>query len=151
MKNALDIARYFLRRVDREAGDTISPLKLQKLVYYAQAWSLVLRNKPLFAQYIEAWVSGPVVRDVWDEYLAYKYRDIPAPADLDIELASDEIEVLEEVWNAYGELSAKRLQDLTKSETPLLNARQGLEPAQKSTNVISHDDMKSYYAEFVEA
>jgi uncharacterized phage-associated protein len=79
MKSALDVARYFLCRVDREAGDTISPLKLQKLVYYAQAWSLVFRSQPLFDQDIEAWVSGPIVRDVWQEYKAYKYSDIPAP------------------------------------------------------------------------
>lgn len=48
MKSAVEVPRYFLCRVDREAGDTISPLKLQKLVYYAQAWSLVFRNQPLF-------------------------------------------------------------------------------------------------------
>lgn len=45
MKSALDVARYFLCRVDRESGDTISPLKLQKIVYYAQAWSLVFHGK----------------------------------------------------------------------------------------------------------
>ena len=151
MHNALDIARYFLCRVDREAGDTISPLKLQKLVYYAQAWSLVLRNQPLFEQDIEAWVSGPIVREVWDEYQAYKYRDIPAPGTLESTFNADELEVLEEVWDAYGDLSAKRLQDLIHSETPWLNARQSLEPAQKSTHTISHADMKSYYANFVEA
>ncbi len=54
MKNTLEVARYFLCRVDREAGDTISLLKLQKLVYYAQAWSLVFRGQPLFFQDIEA-------------------------------------------------------------------------------------------------
>lgn len=151
MKSALDVARYFLSRVDREAGDTISPLKLQKLVYYAQAWSLVFRSQPLFDQDIEAWVSGPVVRDVWNEYKAYKYKDIPAPDNFEKEFEEDELEVLEEVWNAYGELSAKYLVELTHSETPWLNARKGLEPAEKSTKIISHEDMKSYYAPFVEA
>jgi uncharacterized phage-associated protein len=55
MKNAIDVARYFSCRVDREAGDTISLLKLPKLVYCAQAWSLVFRSQPLFYQDIEAW------------------------------------------------------------------------------------------------
>ncbi|MEG3835585.1 MULTISPECIES: type II toxin-antitoxin system antitoxin SocA domain-containing protein [unclassified Microcoleus] len=151
MKSALEVARYFLCRVDREAGDTISPLKLQKLVYYAQAWSLVFRSQPLFDQDIEAWVSGPIVRDVWDEYKAYKYSDIPAPDNLESEFDEDEIEVLEEVWNAYGELSAKHLAELTQSETPWLNARKGLEPAETSTQIISHEDMKSCYAPLVEA
>jgi uncharacterized phage-associated protein len=148
MKSALDVARYFLCLVDREAGDTISLLKLQKLVYYAQAWSLVFRGQPLFFQDVEAWVSGPVVRD---EYKAYKYSDIPANDRCEAEFDEDEIEVLEEVWNAYGELSAKHLAELTRSETPWLNARQGLEPAENSTKIISLDDMKSCYAPLVEA
>ncbi|NJM61724.1 MAG: DUF4065 domain-containing protein, partial [Oscillatoriales cyanobacterium RU_3_3] len=94
MKSALDVARYFLCRVDRESGDTISLLKLQKLVYYAQAWSLVFRSQPLFFQDVEAWVSGPVVRDVWNEYKAYKYSDIPVPDNFDGEFEEDELEVL---------------------------------------------------------
>jgi len=151
MKSAIDVARYFLGRVDREAGDTISLLKLQKLVYYAQAWSLVFRSQPLFDRDIEAWVSGPVVRDVWNQYKAYKYSDIPSPDNFDGEFEEDEIEVLEEVWNAYGELSAKHLAELTHSEMPWLNARKGLETAEKSTNIISHDDMTACYAPLVEA
>jgi uncharacterized phage-associated protein len=151
MKNALDVARYFLCCVDREAGDTISHLKLQKLVYYAQAWSLVFRNQPFFGQDIEGWVSGPVVRDVWDEYKVYQDRDIPPPVNFDPEFAEDELEVLEEVWSTYGELSAKHLRDLVYSEQPWLNSRQGLDLAEQSTNIISHDDMKMYYANFVEA
>lgn len=151
MKSAIEIARYFLCRVDREAGDTISLLKLQKLVYYAQAWSLVFRSQPLFDRDIEAWVSGPIVRDVWNEYQAYKYSDIPSPDNCDGEFEEDEIEVLEEVWNAYGELSAKYLTELTQSEMPWLNARKGLEIAEKSTNIISHDDMTACYAPLVEA
>ena len=149
MKNALDVARYFLRRLDREAGDTISPLKLQKLLYYAQAWRLVLRERPLFSEAIEAWVSGSVVREVWDRYKAYKYHDIPQPDTENIEFLEDEIEVLEEVWESYGELSARQLRDLTHSETPWLNARNGLEPAEKSVNPIPHEDMKVYYSQFV--
>ncbi|WP_341737736.1 type II toxin-antitoxin system antitoxin SocA domain-containing protein [Microcoleus sp. CAWBG640] len=151
MKSAIEIAGYFLCRVDREVGDTISLLKLQKLVYYAQAWSLVFRSQPLFYQDIEAWVSGPVVRDVWHEYEAYKYSDIPSPNNFNEEFDEDESEVLEEVWNAYGELSAKHLAELTHSEMPWLNARKGLETAEKSTNIISHYDMKSCYAPLVEA
>ncbi len=151
MKSAVDVARYFLCRVDREAGDTISPLKLQKLVYYAQAWGLLFRNQPLFLQEIETWVSGPIVRDVWDEYKAYKYSDVPAPDNLEAEFDEDEIEVLEEVWNAYGELSAKHLAELTQSETPWLNTRKGLKPTEISTKIISHEDIKSYYELLAEA
>ncbi|MBD2181756.1 DUF4065 domain-containing protein [Planktothrix sp. FACHB-1355] len=150
MKSALDIARYFLYRVDRDAGDTISPLKLQKLVYYAQAWSLVLRDKPIFQEDIQAWVHGPAVYEVWDAYKDFRHGAIPEPQEELPEFEEDELEVLEEVWTAYGELSAKRLEDLTHSEAPWINARKGLEPAKKSSNVISHEDMKAYYTSFLE-
>lgn len=150
MKSALDIARYFLYRVDRDVGETISPLKLQKLVYYAQAWSLVLRDKPLFPEKIQAWIHGPAIYEVWDNYKEYQYGSIPEPKEELPDFEEDEIEVLEEVWNTYGELSAKRLEDLTHSEDPWINARNGLSPAEKSSNVISHEDMKTYYASFLE-
>ncbi len=151
MKNALDVADYFLSCVDREAGDTISHLKLQKLVYYAQAWSLVFRNEPLFAQDIEAWVSGPIVRDVWEKYKIYQDRDIPAPENFDPEFTEDELEVLEEVWSTYGELSAKYLRDLVCAEKPWLNSRHSLDLESPSIGIISYDNMKEYYTNFVEA
>jgi uncharacterized phage-associated protein len=147
--DALDVACYFLYRVDREAGDTISPLKLQKLVYYAQAWSLALKDKPLFSEEIQAWVHGPVVYKVWDAYKEYKYSAIPLPSDPLPEFIDDQIEVLDEVWNTYGELSAKRLEQLTHSETPWIKARQGFAAGERSQNIISLDDMKSYYLSLV--
>lgn len=147
--DALDVACYFLYRVDREVGDTISPLKLQKLVYYAQAWSLALKDKPLFPEEIQAWVHGPVVYKIWDAYKEYRYSAIPLPSDPLPEFVDDQIEVLDEVWNAYGELSAKRLEQLTHSETPWIKARQGLNAGERSQNIISLDDMKSYYLSLV--
>jgi len=149
MQNALDVAKYFLCRVDRDAGDTISALKLQKLVYYAQAWSLVLRNKPLFREDLQAWPHGPVVYEVWDYYKAYKHTDIPAPKQCKLNFSDTEQEVLEEVWNAYGELSARQLEKLTHSEEPWIEARKGLDPSAKSQEVISHETMKSYYEKYL--
>jgi uncharacterized phage-associated protein len=58
------VADYYLVRLDPTAGDSISNLKLQKLCYYAQAWSLALRGKPLFPERIEAWAQGPVVPEL---------------------------------------------------------------------------------------
>lgn len=150
MRDALDVARYFVCRVDRDAGDTISPLKLQKLVYYAQAWSLVLRGEPLFFQPIQAWPHGPVVYDVWNAYRDYKHTAIPQLDVCDlVDFTEDELDVLDEVWNAYGELSARQLENLTHSESPWIEARKGLDPSEKSQEVISHESMKSYYEKYV--
>ena len=145
MKSALDIAHYFLGRVDKYVGETISHLKLQKLVYYAQVWSLIPRNQPLFYQDIQAWRHGPVVYEVWTEYKAYGFDAIPALENPSLKFEDDEMEVLDYVWGSYGELSAKRLEILTHSEEPWIKAREGVDPTEKSNNVISHEDIKSYY------
>ena len=55
MATALQIADWFAGAIDREAGDSITHLKLQKLVYYAQAWFLALNDKPLFEEEMQAW------------------------------------------------------------------------------------------------
>src|SRR5258708_4115865 len=76
--SALDVANWFLAAMDRGAGDSITHLKLQKLVYYAQAWSLALRNKPLFDEDFVAWTHGPVVKSVWRRFKGYGLDAIPA-------------------------------------------------------------------------
>ena len=146
MKSALDIAQYFLHRVDREAGDTISALKLQKLVYYAQVWSMVLRSQPLFPQPIEAWRFGPVVRDLWDTYKAYRYKAIPIPNNPLPPLDTSELEILDFVWGRYGELSAHQLSELTHSEPPWQVARDGLDTDEASDRIIPLDEMKTFHA-----
>jgi uncharacterized phage-associated protein len=145
MRSALDIANYFLYQVDREAGDIISPKKLQKLVYYAQVWSMVLRNKPLFSETVEAWIHGPVVREVWETHKEYKFSAIPQPETPPPEFDNDELEILEYIWDRYGELSAHQLEKLTHAETPWINARKGLPPDRRSDNPVSLEDMKIYH------
>jgi uncharacterized phage-associated protein len=146
MRRSLDIALYFLNRVDREAGDTISALKLQKLVYYAQVWSMVLRNKPLFEESIEAWKHGPVVRSLWEEYQSFNRQTIPPPEEPLPTFDPSELEVLEMVWGRYGELSAHQLRNLTHAERPWQIARQGLAEHERSSNPLSLEDMRAYHA-----
>lgn len=65
---ANDIANWFLVTIDREAGETLSHLKLQKLVYYAQVWSLALFDKPLFDEDFEAWTYGPALPSLYQRF-----------------------------------------------------------------------------------
>ncbi|MEM9121025.1 MAG: type II toxin-antitoxin system antitoxin SocA domain-containing protein [Cyanobacteria bacterium P01_F01_bin.56] len=145
MQSALDIALYFLYRVDREAGDTISALKLQKLVYYAQVWSMVLRDQPLFPQPIEAWKHGPVVRVLWEDYKDYRHEAIPTPTAEPPSFAPAELEILDFVWARYGELSAHQLRELTHSEPPWQNTRDGLSADEASNRIIALEDMKTFH------
>ena len=149
-RSAFDIANYFISKVDGEAGEVITPLKLQKLLYYAQAWSLAFHEKPIFREKIEAWKHGPVVPDVYHHYKKYRYEPIPLETSLVVQFSPEENAVLEEVWAVYGELGAKALEKLTHAEYPWKKARQGYEEDEKSNELISLDYMRDYYIMFVE-
>lgn len=149
MAVAVDVARYFLSKVDRDAGDAPTHLWVQKEVFYAQAWSLVFLGRPLFKEQVEAWENGPVIRSVWREYKQYERNVIPAELiTFEDVFCPEELKVLSAVWERYGGLTAGRLWQLTHSEAPWNNARIGLQPTEKSNNPISLDDMRVYYGDF---
>lgn len=137
------IADYFILRA-RETGEPITHLKLQKLVYYAQAWYLALNGKRLFNGDFQAWVHGPVSRDLYNRFRGFAWK----PIDDEISepsLPDDIREHLEEVWEVYGGFTAFDLERITHEEDPWLRARAGLPPDANCENVISDEDMKSYY------
>ena len=146
MATVNDIADWFLASIDRDAGDSITHLKLQKLVYYAQAWSLVLRGEKLFEEDFEAWAHGPVVRGLYERFSDCGWSALPVPEG-EIDLTNDVCELLENISSSYGELGAKQLEDLTHGELPWLTARGNLSPEARSDTVISKESMKIYYME----
>ena len=68
--SAQDVANWFLAKADYEAGDVITPLKLQKLLYYAQGWTLAILNKNLFEEDFQAWTHGPAIPSIYRKYKA---------------------------------------------------------------------------------
>lgn len=150
MKSCSSIVPHFLKLASRGARGGMTPLKLQKLLYYAQAWYLVFKNEPLFGDKIEAWVHGPVIPSIYREYKQYGYSEITAHNFVSINsLNKDEQSIILLVWNTYGNLRAKFLEQLTHSEYPWIHARQGIAKNQSSSRVISLADMKQYYSQFV--
>lgn len=141
------IADYFISKADANAGDLITHLKLQKVVYYAQAWYLVLNDKELVEDEFEAWVHGPVVRVLYDRFQGLGWHPITTenPVTNPDDLPDDIKEFLNEVWDVYGQFGAKRLEDLTHDELPWQEARNGLSPIQKCEKPISKNTMKSFY------
>jgi len=114
-----DVARYFLTLMSEENGDLISNLKLQKLVYYAQGSSLALLKRPLFPEPIEAWLHGPVVPVLYDEYKKYDSGPIPRPQDVYFERYDEESQaLLNEVYSVFGQYSAWKLANMTHEEAP---------------------------------
>lgn len=150
MNTAFEIAEWFLCAVDRESGDVITHLKLQKLLYYAQAWSLVLLKKPMFNEEIQAWAHGPVVPEVYRIYSTYKMDNIPAPEDCPEGIEEDYKEVLQEVMQTYGIYEAKYLEKLTHQEEPWKEARNGISLEARCTTPISLKTMQEYYTKMQE-
>ncbi|MCK4553566.1 SocA family protein [Candidatus Parcubacteria bacterium] len=144
---AKDVADFFLAKAN-SVGDQITNLKLQKLVYYAQAWHLANFNKPLFDEDFEAWVHGPVLPDL---YHTYKERgSAPILTDLDIKVVakrfdSDTINYLNEVASIYMPHGAYELELMTHKEEPWIDTRGECEPDEKCDNIISKESMKTFY------
>ena len=137
------VADYIIRSA-HESGELITNLKLQKLVYYAQAWHLALFDEPLFDDPIEAWVHGPVVSSLYSKFRDYRWEPIGHDTG-DVDLPDDVREHLDEVIEVYGGFSAWELERLTHSEEPWRKARGDLPPTALSSNIISPQDMKDYY------
>lgn len=120
---ASQIAKWFLahnRMVSYDEGaEYISNLKLQKLLYYAQGCSLALYGEPLFDDPIVAWQHGPVVESVYHEYKSNGANGIPFEDDFDFtRFTQRENELLDEVYDTFGQYSAWKLRNMTHNETP---------------------------------
>src|SRR3989344_4053148 len=95
---AQDVGRYFLYLASQEK-EPITNKKLQKLVYYAQAWSLVLNNKKLFNEPIEAWVHGPAVRSLYVQYKKFGFELIQQEIKSDtLNISGKTKKLLDNVW-----------------------------------------------------
>jgi uncharacterized phage-associated protein len=122
MPSSIDVAKFFLAQANEDAGDLVSNLKLQKLVYYAQGFHLAVFDRPLFDDPIEAWTHGPVVPDVYHHYKHHGSGSIPFPTDFNPDVfGQEQIELLNEVQQIYGQYSAWRLREMTHEEAPWKN------------------------------
>ena len=139
-----EVANWFIRFA-HEVGDPITNLRLQKLMYYAQAWHLALYDEPLFPDAFEAWVHGPVIPSLFRRFEHHQWHPIPeAVAE---PCLSDEVTGhLQEVEEVYGGLLTWDLERMTHTEDPWLKARQGLAPDEPCTHEISEELMKRFYA-----
>lgn len=140
MATVHDVAAYILGRVG-----PVSAMKLQKLVYYAQAWSLVWDEKPLFPERIEAWVNGPVVPELYARHRGM-FQVTSWPGGDPERLDSDQRETVDAVLEFYANRSPQWLSDLTHSEEPWKHARRGLAPNERGSNEIGLDVMMEYYS-----
>ncbi|MDP9363220.1 MAG: DUF4065 domain-containing protein [Chloroflexota bacterium] len=139
---AADVANYFIWRAnaDEEYGENITNLKLQKLVYYAQGFHLAWYGEPLFPEPIEAWAHGPVVRPLYFEYQRHGANPLQTPEGFDPGTIDERTrQLLEEVYQVYGQYSAWALRNLTHEEAPWKDTPRNA--------AIPHEAMRTFFAD----
>lgn len=115
MTAANDVASVIVHR----HGEWLDAMKLQKLLYYVQAWTAAVTGEGAFHETVKAWQDGPVVPEVWH---ARKERATRRP---DTQQGIDEIQlsptvsgVIDLVLEQYGDLTGADLSVLTHQEAP---------------------------------
>lgn len=140
MPSVFDTASYILSRCG-----PMTAMKLQKLCYYAQAWSLVWDERPLFGDRIEAWANGPVAPALYEAHRG-KFQVVPGDIAGDPRaLDQKAIETVDAVLRTYGDKTSQWLSDLTHAEGPWINARAGLAAGDRGNREITHAQMAEYY------
>ncbi len=141
--SVFDVAAYILEKQPKR--QPITAWKLQKLVYYCQAWSLVWDENPLFNEKILAWANGPVVKEL---YLLHKgqFRVETLSEGNSENLSNEQKDSVNHVLKAYGDKTAQWLSDLTHMEDPWLKARNGLKPGERGEVEIKPSTMYEYYS-----
>ena len=141
MTTIFDVAKYIL-----EVKGPMSTLKLQKLCYYSQAWSLAWTEQPLFSEQIEAWANGPVCPDLFKEHKGHFMitSDNLHRGDSN-NLSSDQKDSIEKVLEYYGDWAPYELREQTHSEDPWKIARRNIADGEPCSNVISLESIGNYY------
>lgn len=134
----------FLLHECRERGDVLTNLKLQKLLYYSQAWHLALNDRPLFEEEFQAWVHGPVLPTQYQRFNGFRWQ--PIVADVERPVISEPLEkFFSEIIDVFGSENAVSLELMTHRERPWIEARGGIPPHAPSQAIISKDLMRDYY------
>jgi len=155
IKTYPQIADYFIG-LSNVTGSLITNLKLQKLVYYADAWHLANYDTCLIEEDFQAWVHGPAIPALYGQYKEFGWQPI-LRTDLDEntynklldELKPQTKKLLEVVCESYFSLTAFELERLTHNEDPWKITRDGLPDDQPSEKVIDKNLMKDYYKSFI--
>lgn len=148
MATADDVAAAVIEYLRRDAAPgtwSVDTFKLQKLVYYCQAWHLVWDDEELFSEPIEAWAGGPVVRTLYDKHRGKYAVSSWAWGDVS-QLSESQRETVSVVVDAYGKFTGRQLSALTHSERPWRDARRGLGPGERGNRVISLSEMADFYS-----
>ncbi|MGX4686178.1 Panacea domain-containing protein [Vagococcus sp. JNUCC 83] len=137
----LNVARYII-----EQKGELTTMKLQKLTYYCQAWSLAWDGVPLFDEEFQAWANGPVCTELFKEHRGIYKVEADFLEGYDTSSFTDEqIETINVVLDDYGEETPHYLSELTHKERPWRETRGQLADGESSSDIIEKDLMQEYY------
>lgn len=138
----LNVARYII-----EQKGPMTTMKLQKLSYYCQAWSLAWDGEPLFENDFQAWANGPVSPTLYLHHRGTFRVESDFLNDSHFEgFTEEQIDTMNAVLRDYGDLSAMELSNMTHQERPWKEARLGVSDGERSTEVVDKEIMQEYYA-----
>jgi uncharacterized phage-associated protein len=141
MANVLDVAAYIL-----EKRGPMTAMKLQKLIYYCQAWHIVWQENTLFSSRIEAWIDGPVVPDLFKCHKgSLRVSSLKSFGADSRRLKKGERGSVDAVLKYYGDKDPQWLSDLTHMEIPWREARAGLPDNARATRAITTEALGRYY------
>lgn len=131
---AQDVALYLI------GACSVDNLKLQKLLYYSQAVHLYLNDTILFEEEIQAWMYGPVIKEIYHTYKDFDFQKIKDDTESTIRYTKEQLKTMDLVAAYYGSFTGPELINETHSEKPWIDAYDG-----NNNSVISIDSMKEFY------
>lgn len=134
-----------------EQMQEITPLALQKILYFIQGIYMVMFDEPLFKEDCMAWVHGPVYEQVYNLFKDFKYNPIEDNRfaifkERFVELSDQERKVIDLVINSFGKYSGKVLETITHNESPWKDARSDYNPLQPSREIIDKNEIMEYFS-----
>lgn len=145
--SALDVAHCLIVLAAAEPEpERLTNLRLQKLLYYVQGWSLAHRGRPMFSDEIQAWKYGPVVPTVYRRLQSNNDKPI-SPRGIKCEMSKLDVAFVASVWEDYKTYSAVGLLRMTHKEAPWIDARPGLPEDANSSARITQKSMRAFFSQ----
>lgn len=139
-RSIFDVVSFVLEKYDE-----LTTMKLQKLMYYIQAWSLVWDEKPMFKEDFQAWANGPVCVELFKKHQGRFVVNSDDFEKIPPNFSKSELETIEAVLDFYGKEDPHWLSELTHSEDPWIEARVGCAPGEYCNKIITKESMQEYY------
>lgn len=140
--SAILIARYIISR-EAECNRSVSNLRLQKLLYFVQAYFFLSLDEPCFDNRIEAWDFGPVVPAVYHKYKRFGSMIIQENEEYPVgNIDEEDCQRIDEMLDACADKTTRELVNITHHQTPWKRAYKNL-----FSNEITQESIRNMFAE----